>query len=287
MAHGKLRLSGIGVVKLRGAARAAGEPKICEILHRNGKWYASVTLNCEPTRVSGSGVMAFDWGLEQFATVVDGAYQTHTEPNPRFMDKTQRAELKTLQQAVARKTNKRSHNRKKAVAKVAKLHSKIARQRLDFHHQLAAKWVKNNALIATEQLNVKGMSANGGEYKKGLNREILSAAPAQFLIILECKAAEAGIQWIEVPTRQVKPSQTCHRCGAQRKKSLNERRHVCPCGTNCGRDENAARVMLNWALTGKPAVESGQELAEVWSGSRFAAMKHETPSVPVLAGQGD
>jgi len=61
----------------------------------------------------------------------------------------------------------------------------------------------------------------------------------------------------------VKSSQTCHGCGVQVKKTLSERIHHCDCGASCSRDENSAKVMLNWALFGNP---SGQELAEVWSG---------------------
>lgn len=75
----------------------------------------------------------------------------------------------------------------------------------------------------------------------------------------------------------LKPSQTCHRCGIQHKKTLSVRRHVCACGANCSRDENAARVMLNWAL----ANATGQELAEVGSGGCFAVLNHETHAVPL------
>ena len=100
------------------------------------------------------------------------------------------------------------------------------------------------------------LQASSGKYKKGLNREILSAAPTQFLSLLRSKAEEAGAVWVEVPTRQLKPSQTCHRCGTQRKKLLSERQHSCDCGASCSRDENAARVMLNWALYGNA---TGQE----------------------------
>ena len=187
-----------------------------------------------------------------------------------------------MQQAVSRKPNKRSNNRRKAVKALAAEHRRIANRRKDFLHQTSAKLVSQCGLIATEQLNVKGMTASGGEYKKGLNRSILDTAPSTFLTLLKSKAEEAGLQWCEVPTRQVKPSQTCHRCGVQRKKTLAERIHRCRCGAECSRDENAARVMLNWALTGSA---SGQELAEVGSGGRFAVLSHETHAVPALAGQ--
>ena len=84
--------------------------------------------------------------------------------------------------------------------------------------------------------------------------------------------------WIDIPTREVKPSQTCYLCGIQKKKLLSERWHQCACGVGCTRDENAARVILNWAL--KRA--SGQELAEMGSRRGFAMMNHETPAIPFL-----
>ena len=64
MKHGYLKLSGIGPIKLHGKARTPGVPKTCEIRHKQGRWYASVTVACEPARQSGSRGMAFDWGVE-------------------------------------------------------------------------------------------------------------------------------------------------------------------------------------------------------------------------------
>ena len=54
--------------------------------------------------------------------------------------------------------------------------------------------------------------------------------------------------FVDVPTGLVKPSQTCHMGGVQRNKTLAERTHRCGCGASITRDENAARVMLNWEL---------------------------------------
>lgn len=262
MRHGHARLSGVGMVRLRGKARSQGTPKTAEIQHKSGLWYLSVTLECEPERQGGTLAMGMDWGLETFATCVDAEGLTHSVANPRFMDKTQQQKLKLLQQAVSRKTNKRSNRRRKAVKLLSAECRKIANRRKDFLHQTSADLAARYGLIATEGLNVKNMTASGGKYKKGLNRSILDTAPSAFLSLLKTKAEEAGSMWVEVPTRRVKPSQTCHRCGVQRKKLLSQRRHVCDCGENCSRDENAAKVMLNWALTGSA---TGQELPEAMS----------------------
>lgn len=264
MKHGQVRLSGIGMVKMRGKARTSGAIKTAEVQHKDGRWYLSVTVECEPQRAAGTAAMGLDWGLETFATVCSEDGKTLSVPNPRFLDKPQRQKLKILQQAVSRKPNKRSNNRRKAVAKLSAESRHIANRRKDFLHKTSADLVKKYGLIATEELNVKNMTASGGAYKKGLNRSILDTSPSTFLNLLKTKAEEAGSMWVDVPTRLVKPSQTCHRCGIQRKKTLAEREHRCSCGASCSRDENAARVMLNWALhgnaTGRESVRGGESL---------------------------
>ena len=280
MKHGHVRLSGVGMVKLRGQARTPGEVKTAEVQHQDGHWHLSVTVECEPQRTGGTEAMGMDWGLESFATVCSGENDTLSIANPSFLDKPQRQKLKVLQQAVSRKKNKHTNNRRKAVSLLSAESRRIANRRKDFLHKTSADLVKRYGLIATEQLNVKNMTANAGEYKKGLNRSILDTAPSTFLNLLKTKAEEAGSMWVEVPTRQVKPSQTCHRCGSQRKKLLSERKHQCDCGASCSRDENAARVMLHWALFGNV---TRQELSEVGSGCRLAVQNHKTPPIAALA----
>jgi putative transposase len=272
--HGQLRLSGIGMINMRGKARTLGEPKTCEILHKSGKWHASVTLACHPERVSGTKAIGLDWGIEKFLTTHDSFDATKQIENPRYV-KSSLKQLKLLQQSVSRKINKQSHRRKKAIKSLSKLHSQLANRRKDFHHQEAAKLVKENGLIAVETLSIKNMTKSGGSRKKGLNREIQSTAPAQFHQLLKSKAEEAGIIWIEIPTRIVKPSQTCYKCKTQKKKTLSERWHSCPCGASCHRDENSARVVLDYAL----AKVSGQELAEAGSRGCFATLNRETHAI--------
>ncbi|HTP26511.1 MAG TPA: zinc ribbon domain-containing protein [Anaeromyxobacteraceae bacterium] len=91
--------------------------------------------------------------------------------------------------------------------------------------------------------------------------------------MLRAKAEEAGLAWLKVPTRTVKPFQTCSACGRQERKPLAQRVHRrCACGTVLGRDENAARAMLNWALSA-----SGRELARCGGTAEAVPSKHETP----------
>ncbi|WP_237747409.1 RNA-guided endonuclease InsQ/TnpB family protein, partial [Acidithiobacillus thiooxidans] len=154
---------------------------------------------------------------------------------------------------------------------------KIARQRKDFMHQTSAWLVKRFGALATEALDVKNMIHKGGAHKKGLNREIHAAAPAAFLKMTRTKAEEAGSWYEEAPTREIKPTQRCHGCWKlpSVKKTLSDRIHRCDCGACCGRDENAAKVLLRWL----EAELTGREPSEMRSGGSFAAMKHETHTI--------
>src|SRR5205814_2322840 len=64
MKHGRLRLAGIGELKIRGQARSAGTPKTCEIMHKGECWYASITIACQPQREAGRLASGLDWGVE-------------------------------------------------------------------------------------------------------------------------------------------------------------------------------------------------------------------------------
>jgi putative transposase len=254
--HGRLRLSGIGTIPVRGRARTPGEVKTCDIQHKAGRWYASLTLACESQRKGGTGAIGLDWGVETFATLAHENGTFSSIQNPRFFARMKVA-LESAQQNLARKA-KRSKNRAKARKRVAGIHRKTSNARRDFLHQRSAKLIAAVDLIATESLSIKNItrSAKGTlespgrnvAQKAGLNREILATAPRAFLDMLAYKAAEAGIAFIEVPSRKVKPSQTCSDCGKQRKKALSERQHVCACGLVLTRDQNSARVNVLWAL---------------------------------------
>ena len=254
--HGKLRLSGIGTIAVRGRARTRGEAVTCEIQRKGDRWYASFTIECTPERRSGIVAVGLDWGVEIFATLAydDGSFAEIA--NPRFV-RAAKGQLEVAQQNLSRK-RRASKNRRKAKAVVAAIQRKIANRRRDFLHQQSAKLINRANLIATESLAVKNMttSARGTiespgrnvAQKAGLNREILSTAPSAFLAMLRYKAAEAGTEYVEVPSRTVKPTQRCWKCWSVRKKRLDERQHVCPCGVVLGRDRNSARVNLLWAL---------------------------------------
>jgi len=258
---GKLRLSGVGHIRMRGGMRDVGTPKTCEIMHRHGQWSVSVTINCKPVRGRGYGAIGLDWGIEHFLTVErdDGSFEDID--NPRWL-RSNEDKLKDLYRSRDAKT-KLSWAWKVVNRQIAKLHSKIARQRKDWQHQLSARLVNETGAIFTEKLTIKNMSTrpkpkpgekpgewlpNGAAAKSGLNKSILDGAPAQFLALLRYKAANAGVTMGEAPTRKLKPSQRCRACGQVEPKRLDQRWHWCACGYRTSRDRNSAGVCLDWGV---------------------------------------
>jgi putative transposase len=284
----QVRLSGIGLIPLRGKGRFTGTPKTAEVIHRSGKWYLSVTYNVDPqaiARKQGSEAAAFDWGLKTLLTLVKADGTVETEDNPRWL-KNRLDALKTLQLAVsAEETNAKAliglaadqpipkgtrlpvtAKLKRLYAQVRALHGKVARQRHDYYHKLTAILVSRFAFLGSEELAVKNLSKapkakpdpakpgeflpNGAAQKAGLNRSILDAAPSKLIGMLQTKAVEAGSVFALANTRKVKPTQRCHGCGTLVPKTLNDRRHVCACGVDEDRDVNAAKTLLRWLLEG-------------------------------------
>jgi putative transposase len=283
--NGYLELSNMGQIQMRGKARTWGTPSTCTIVYRQGKWYASITVKCEPARETGTGAIGIDFGCLTAAAMSDG---TMIE-NPRFMAVTQAKVRKASKQKRRKqapnfkKKIKASSRWKKASKKVASLQRKVANQRLDWVHKQAAEIVSRNSLVATEKLNLKGMTAKAkkGKHhrqKSGLNRSMLDVGMEMFRKALEYKLIEVGGVFVEVPTQTVKPSQTCPNCAHQERKDLSQRVHQCvQCGCVEDRDIAAAKVMLNWAQGLGTSLSDAESPSSTQCGSmrQLGAMKRQ------------
>lgn len=119
--------------------------------------------------------------------------------------------------------------------KVAQLHGKVRRRRLDHAHKTALGLVRAHDVIAPEDLKIRNMSRapapkpdpeepgtflpNGAAAKAGLNKSIADAGWGVwvFLTILHAKAESAGREVIAVNPRNT--SRTCPECGHTAKES--------------------------------------------------------------------
>jgi putative transposase len=280
--NGILELSNLGGVKMRGKALTWGKPTTCAVFYRatEQKWYASITVNCEPVRETARGAIGYDLGCQDAVTFSDG----QKVAKPAFIKQADK-QVKKLSKRLRRKRRpdrtkrvKGSRRWKAQQRKVSKVKRKVARQREDWLHRLTSDIVSRNSLVAGEQLDVKGMTrkAKKGKRKKqkaGLNRSILSVSFGLIGQFLDYKLAEAGGFHVESPTRQLKPTQRCARCWELTPKTLVDRVHVCSnaaCRHVEDRDTNAAQVNLIWA--------KGQEL----SSSRRASSSTDCGSMKQL-----
>lgn len=118
---------------------------------------------------------------------------------------------------------------------------RISNQRKEHAKRLARNVCKANALIAYENLNVKGMVKN-----HKLAKSISDASWSSFLRWIDYFADKFESIAIAVPPHYT--SQKCSNCGEIVKKSLSTRTHRCnSCGTVLQRDVNAAINILNLA----------------------------------------
>ncbi|GAB4175351.1 MAG: RNA-guided endonuclease TnpB family protein [Coleofasciculaceae cyanobacterium] len=291
--NGYLELTDLKVsIRMRGSSRTWGKPTTCTIVYRNGKWYASITVECTPVRETGDGAIGIDFGTYHAAALSDGT----VIDNPRFMARlTDKIKIASKQKRRKRAPNlkkkiKASNRWKKASNKVSRLQQKVSNQRQDWMHKVASQLVSRNSLIATEELNLKGMTrkAKKGSKRKaqktGLNRSMLDVGIGNLTQAIEYKLQEADGCLVKVPTHMVKPSQTCPDCGHQRKKNLSERVHHCSeCGANYDRDVAAAMVMLSWAQ-GTGVLNRGGEIPTStprYTGGwkQISSLKRQKPAV--------
>ncbi|CCQ69884.1 Transposase, IS605 OrfB [Crocosphaera watsonii WH 0402] len=147
--------------------------------------------------------------------------------------------LRRKQKALSRKT-KGSNNRYKACLEVAKVHAQIKDARSDFLHKLTTRLVRENDLIAIEDLAVRNMVKN-----PKLARAISDASWGEFNRQLEYKCEWYEKELVKID-RYFPSSKRCGNCGyIVDKLPLNIREWECPkCETNHDRDINASQNIL-------------------------------------------
>ena len=250
----RVYLLGVGHVRVHQHRPVKGCVKTVTVKREGKRWY--VILCCddvpaEPLPQMGA-VVGIDMGIASFLTTSDGAHV----PNPRLLAVTAER-LAAAQRNLARK-KRGSKRRSKAVAKVAALHGKVRRSRLDHAHKTALGIVRDHDVIVHEALKIRNLtrSASGTlespginvAAKAGLNRSILDAGWGVFLDILRDKAESAGRVVIEVDPRHT--SQRCSRCGhvAAGNRVTQAVFRCLACGHGAHADVNAAINILRSGL---------------------------------------
>ncbi|MEI1377862.1 transposase [Nostoc sp. UHCC 0926] len=185
--NGYLNLSKIGRIQMRGQAKYWGKPTTCTILYRNGKWYASITVDVldqvlKP-EILPVGTVGIDLGCNSALSITDGEnYQQIDAPkflrNAEHLIKKASKDKRRKRAPNRRKKIKASRRWKKAQKVVSRRNHKITNQRQNWVHQVAAEIVSGNSFVATEKLEVKNMTRkaktqHSKKQKAGLNKSIL------------------------------------------------------------------------------------------------------------------
>jgi putative transposase len=245
-----IRLPRIGVVRTHESTRKlarkleAGTARILSatLTWQRGRWHVSFGVELpdpEPPVRTADRVVGVDLGVKSLAVLSTG----EVVPNPRHLERVLGV-LRRAQRRVSRRRGpdrrsrqKPSHRWRKAAAKVAALHTRVADQRRDGLHQLTTRLVRAHDTVVVEDLHVAGMLRN-----KRLARHIAQLGMGEFRRQLSYKAAAAGVR-LHVADRWYPSSKTCSVCGVVRAKlALAERVFACEsCGARLDRDLNAAR----------------------------------------------
>ena len=258
--NSRIFLPKLGWLRYRNSRAALGTLRSVTVSSAGGRWYVSIqTLREEAQPVHpSSSIVGIDLGIARFATLSDG---TVFQPVHSF--RKQQARLARYQRAMNRK-QKFSKNRKKAKAKVTKLHQRICNIRRDYLHKTTTEISKNHAMVTIEDLQVSNMSKSAAgsvqepgrnvQAKSGLNKSILDQGWYEFRRQLEYKQAWRGGQVVAVNPRNT--SRTCPACGHVAKENRQtQARFAC---VACGYKENADLVgALNILAAGHAVLACG------------------------------
>ena len=190
--------------------------------------------------------VGIDMGVNERMTLSDGSTIER-----RIVDSKRE---RRLQRAISRK-QKGSNSRRKAVADFARAKRGNAISNRNACHRITTDLVRRFGHIAIEGLQIRNMTAGGGSYKKGLNREVLGQTWGVIRQQLAYKAEWAGRQLVEVNPAYT--SRICSACGFVNGKAREYRVFACSeCGHIQDRDVNAARNIMargNFAPAAQPS----------------------------------
>ncbi len=234
-----LKLAKIGKIKIKWTRPLPDEPTSATIIKDSAdRYFVSFVVEINQSILCKSDKSCgIDLGIMDFATFDDGTKVKAPKPLKKKLKR-----LRKLQRNLSRKV-KGSKRREVARKKVAKLHAKIKDSRTDFLHKLSTKVIRENQLIALEDLNVSGMVKN-----RKLARAISELGWRSFRTMLEAKAEIYGRDF-RVIDRWEPTSQKCSCCGEKGgKKELSVRKWTCLfCNTIHDRDVNASKNILSVA----------------------------------------
>ena len=199
-----------------------------------GKYYVSVIVEeveIVKSKKIPTSIVGIDLGVKDLVITSEGKKYS----NPKELLKREK-QLKRLQKKLSRQV-KGSKNYAKTKIRIARVHSKIRNSRKHNIINIVNDIVKDNDIIVSEKLNVKGMSKN-----HNLAKSIIDASFNMICNMLKWKTTIQGKYYYQVDTFYPS-SKTCSRCGSKTDitNNLSVRKWTCKnCGNENDRDINAS-----------------------------------------------
>ena len=266
-----VQIPNIGKIKLKEKNYPCVEGKIklsqATVSRQADRWYVSFLLKEDVEvpalssidSIRADDILGVDLGIKELAITSEG----ETFSNPKAY-KSHLQKLQRYQRRVSRQ-QKGSNNKKKSIAKLARVHRTISNIRSDAVHKLTTSLVKTKPkVIVIETLKPKNMSKN-----HKLAGAILDSSFGKIKDTLKYKCSWNGIRLIQAPMFYAS-SKYCSICGHKHKElTLDDREWDCSnCGVHHDRDVNAAKNLQYYALWLMDKVEAPRlEATESSSGS--------------------
>ncbi|MFJ4188795.1 RNA-guided endonuclease InsQ/TnpB family protein [Kitasatospora sp. NPDC089509] len=251
---GRLHLAGGIVLTVVWSRDLAVDPSSVRVFQDAlGHWYCSfvVPATVEPLPRTGA-VVGIDWGVGEIATTTS---DIHDLPHPQH-GRTCAQRLAHYQRQMARrrqpKGKAQTRGYRKAQRQAAKVHRKIADQRIDTARKWAKSVVRDHDALAVEDFKPKFLA------KTTMARKAADAAigATKTALIEQARKHARSVHLVN-------PAYTtmdCAHCGvrAKHRLPLSERIYTCTaCGVSSPRDKNSARVMLVRAGLNPAGVDRG------------------------------
>lgn len=238
---GVVKIPRIGDVRMKEGLELADGTEITRVIvrERAGRWFASFRIKEDawvaPGKAEIRKVVGVDAGIgDVFATL--SINDCHEVENPRFYRNAEK-KIARASRSVSRK-QKGSKNRKKAVGRLARVHYRVASQRLDFIHKFTTNIVKSQDEIVIEDLSLTGMASRGGFR---LGKSVTDVGWAEVRRQFEYKCEWYG-KTLTVVSRWFPSSKMCNVCKSINKDlKLSDLVWACPtCGAVLNRNPNGA-----------------------------------------------
>jgi putative transposase len=256
---GRVKLPKLGWVTFRWTRHLGGEIRSATISRKAGHWYISFLVE--------DGVLTPEFHAGTPAGIDRGVVVAATTSTGEFYDRGfatagEKTRYRRLQQRLAR-SKKGSANRRKTVAAMNRVMSRVTDRRADFTAWTANRLTARHNVVVLEDLRTKSMTASAKgtkelpgrnvRQKAGLNRAILDKGWHRMELAIRNAARSTGTQVVLVNPAYT--SQTCNRCKhVDARNRESQAVFVCTaCGHRDHADVNAAKNILSAAGHAVPA----------------------------------